>query len=99
VKYFKCKSCENVSFGPPVEGVEISCGAFKEYSFMDAQDALDHGVRPDWDKALKLGDIRLASVSSCKGEMVEITEEEANEFADRMAESIQFKGVRNKNER
>lgn len=94
VKYFKCKKCANLSIGPDIEGVEITCGAFSDYETLDAQDALDHGVRLNWDKALKLGDVRLNSVQTCGGEFEEISEEEMTSLVDEMAEEFKFKGVR-----
>lgn len=94
VVYYKCNKCGNLSVGPKTDGVEISCGAFTDYSLMDTQDALDHGVRPSFDKGLKLGDIRLAAVSSCGGSMEEITEEESTRLVDEMADKFEYKGVR-----
>jgi hypothetical protein len=94
LRYFKCKKCESLSVGPDTEGVELTCGAFTNFELMDAQDAMDHGATPDWDKALKLGRVRFASVSSCGGELQEISEEESNDAASKMTDEIEFIGVR-----
>ena len=96
VKYFKCKKCANLSVGPSIEGVEIICGAFSDYEILDAQDALDHGVRPTWDKGLKLGGVRMNSVQTCGGEMKEISFSEMNTVVDEMTDKIKFNGVRDK---
>lgn len=94
--YFKCKKCGNLSVGPKIEGVEISCGAFTDYETLDIQDALDHGVRPSFEKGLKLGKLKFNSVSTCRGDLEEITEEEADRLAADMAEKFQYKGMREK---
>lgn len=94
VKFFKCNKCGNLSAGPDFDGVDLSCGAFTDYSLMDAQDALDHGVRPSFHKGLKLGDVRLAAVSSCGGALVEISEEESTRLVDEMSEAREFEGWR-----
>lgn len=96
MKYLACSKCNNLYAFPDLEGVELSCGAFTDFELMQAQDALDHGVRPNWDKALKLGDVRFASVSSCGGELKEITEEEFEVRMEELRNSITFKGFREK---
>lgn len=96
VKYLKCNKCGNLSVGPVIEGVEITCGAFSDFIALDAQDALDHGVRPNWEKGLKLGDVRMNSVQTCGGEFEEISEEEMNATVEEMTDQIKFKGVRDK---
>jgi hypothetical protein len=98
IKYYKCTSCDNLTAGPEIGGVEISCGAVIDFAFLDEEESEKQGLEPDMDKVLTLdgralGEIRLASVAYCHGQLQEITEEESQSLVDKMSDRLNYKGA------
>lgn len=98
VKYYKCTNCDNLTAGPEIQGVEISCGAIIDFALLGEQEADEKGLEPDFSKVLTLddqplGEIRLASVSYCHGQLEEITEEESGRLVEQMSDKLNYKGV------
>jgi hypothetical protein len=94
MKYVICEKCENLYIHPDIEGVELSCGAFDDFSSLDVDKMLSDNIRPSFEKGLEIGDIRFNSVSSCGGQLKEITEEELEKFVIKLSEQLTFKGIR-----
>ena len=98
IKYYRCTFCNNLTAGPEIGGVEISCGAIIDFALLNEEEGEKQGIEPNMDKVLTLdgralGEIRLASVSYCHGRLEEITEEESQNLVDKMSDRLNYKGA------